>query len=66
MHDNVPTRGVPGGFAMLCVVLARAAFAPASHAAELDLRKLFHESIPPSPFIAPVYEYASVTFSTSL
>ena len=58
MHDNVPARGVLSGLAMLRVVLALLAFAPAGYGAELDLNKLFHESIPSSPSIGVVYGYA--------
>jgi len=58
MYDDAPTRKVLGRFAMLPVVLALLAFAPAAHGADLDLNKLFHESIPASPFIGVVYGYA--------
>ncbi len=46
------------GFAVLLLVLASLRFAPAGHGADLDLHKLFHESIPDSPFIGVVYGYA--------
>ncbi len=58
MHDNVKTRKALGGCAILPAVFAFLAFAPAGHGADLDLNKLFHESIPVSPFIGVVYRYA--------
>ncbi|MFV1965739.1 MAG: hypothetical protein ACC628_09980 [Pirellulaceae bacterium] len=58
MHDNVKTRRFLGGCAIFPAVLAFLAFPPVGHGADLDLNKLFHESIPDSPFIGIVYGYA--------
>jgi len=45
-------------FAILPMIFALLTFAHASQGADLDLNKLFHESIPDSPFIGVVYGYA--------
>jgi len=58
MHDNVKTRNALGGYAILWAVLALLVFPPAGHGDDLDLKRLFHESIPVSPSIGVVYAYA--------
>lgn len=58
MHTNAPVRNVLSGCAIVPAISALLAFAPAGRAADLDLKKLFHESIPPSPFAGVVYGYA--------
>jgi len=58
MRKVVKTREVPHRFAVFGAVLALLGFPLVGQDAELDLEKLFHESIPVSPFIGVVYRFA--------
>jgi hypothetical protein len=66
MNDNDPTRCVLDGRAVLPAVLALLAFAPAGHAADLDLKKMFQEGIPASPFAGVFYGYANAMLEHGL
>lgn len=58
MDDNPPPRRAFNALAIFPVACALLAFVPAGHGADLDLRTMFREGIPPSPFAAVVYGYA--------
>ncbi len=58
MDDNPPTRRALNAFAIFPVACALLAFVPAGRGADLDLKTMFREGIPPSPFAAVVYGYA--------
>lgn len=57
MHNRAATGITLRNVLMFPVVLALSAIAREGQGADLDLNKLFHESIPDSPFIGVVYAY---------
>jgi len=58
MHERAPTQNPVNRFVILLMAIAMLAGDRAGRGADLDLHKLFHESIPDSPFIGVVYAYA--------